>query len=366
MEATHNRSRAWLRRHTAELRLALRMTASGLLAYALAELLGLAQGYWAVFTAVIVVQASVGGSLKAGIDRLLGTLGGAFYGALVGLIIPHAEPFSRGATLAVAVAPLALLAAMRASFRIAPVTAIIVLLSTSGGEAGPFAAAVARVSEIGLGCIVGLGVSLLVLPARAHGLVAKTASRNLALIAEVLSASSARLAGAADRRRLAALNDRLRGALRQLEAIGREAQRERRSRLSGAPDPEPLVRGLRRLRADLVVIALASEPLTQASLAALGAPLAAAIAGVAEALRRIGASLAAASELPSIDATLVTLAAYAAAMDQFRASPLALDLPAAETERIFALSFALAQLRGDLSDIALRAAAFAGRTPTAA
>src|SRR6185437_14566522 len=293
------------------------------------------------------------------IDRLLGTLGGAFYGALVGLIIPHAEPFSRGATLAVAVAPLALLAAMRASFRIAPVTAIIVLLSTSGGEAGPFAAAVARVSEIGLGCIVGLGVSLLVLPARAHGLVAKTASRNLALFAEVLGASSARLAGAADRRRLAALNDRLRGALRQLQAIGREAQRERCSRLSGAPDPETLVRGLRRLRADLVVVALASEPLTQASLAALGAPLAAA-------LRRIGASLAAASELPSIDATLVTLAAYAAAMDQFRASPLALDLPAAETERIFALSFALAQLRGDLSDIALRAAAFAGRTPTAA
>ncbi len=85
MRAPARAGRAWLATHGAELRLALRVTASGLIAFALAKVLGLAQGYWAVFTAIIVVQGSVGGSLKAGIDRLLGTLGGAAYGALVGM-----------------------------------------------------------------------------------------------------------------------------------------------------------------------------------------------------------------------------------------------------------------------------------------
>ena len=46
------------------------MTIAGLLAYVLAELFALPQGYWAVFSAIIVMQASVGGSVKATIDRV--------------------------------------------------------------------------------------------------------------------------------------------------------------------------------------------------------------------------------------------------------------------------------------------------------
>jgi uncharacterized membrane protein YccC len=353
--------RAWLLRHEAELRLGLRMTASGLLAFALAELLGLAQGYWAVFTAIVVVQASVGGSLKAGIDRLLGTLGGAVFGALVGLLIPHTEPLSRGLALAVAIAPLTLLAAMRASFRIAPVTAVIVLLSSTGAEVGPLAAAVGRVSEIGLGCIVGLGVSLLVLPTRAHALLAKSASRNLMLFAELLGASSERIGGDASRQRLADLNARLRAALGRLETIGREAERERRSRLTGAPDAEPLIRILRRLRADLVVVALAAEPLAEPARQALGAPLAEALAAAAAALRRTGEALAAGRAPPTAEPTPTALGRYAESLDAFRQTPAALDLPGTATERIFALSFALAQLDRDLRALAIAAAAFARR-----
>jgi uncharacterized membrane protein YccC len=50
MRALANAARAFFLHHGAELRLALRVTASGLIAFALAKLLGLAQGYWAVFT----------------------------------------------------------------------------------------------------------------------------------------------------------------------------------------------------------------------------------------------------------------------------------------------------------------------------
>jgi uncharacterized membrane protein YccC len=72
-----NRLRAWAASNAPALRLCLRMTIGGLLAYVLAELFALPQGYWAVFSAIIVIQATVGGSVKATIDRVIGTIGGA-------------------------------------------------------------------------------------------------------------------------------------------------------------------------------------------------------------------------------------------------------------------------------------------------
>jgi uncharacterized membrane protein YccC len=64
------------------------MTVAGLLAYVLAEFFALPQGYWAVFSAIIVMQASVGGSIKATIDRVIGTIGGAVAGGAVGYLVP--------------------------------------------------------------------------------------------------------------------------------------------------------------------------------------------------------------------------------------------------------------------------------------
>src|ERR1051325_3611233 len=113
----------WLTRYQLEARLTLRMSAAGLITFAVAEFLGLERDYWAVLTAVIVMQASVGGSLKAMIDRFVGTIGGAGWGAAVTLAIPHADILSIGAALAVALVPLAGLVAFRPTFRVAPVTA---------------------------------------------------------------------------------------------------------------------------------------------------------------------------------------------------------------------------------------------------
>ena len=72
-----NDFRGWTRANAAALRLGFRMTFAGLAAYVLAELLALPRGYWAVFSAIIIVQASIGGSVKATIDRVIGTIGGA-------------------------------------------------------------------------------------------------------------------------------------------------------------------------------------------------------------------------------------------------------------------------------------------------
>jgi uncharacterized membrane protein YccC len=339
-------------RRGAELRLSLRMTAAGLAAYGLAEAFGLAQGYWAVLTAVIVVQASLGGSVQAVIDRLVGTLGGAAFGAAIALLVPHAGTPMTAVTLVLALAPLAFITAIYPSFRMAPVTAAIVLLGSSSAAAGPLEAAVARVLEIGLGCIVGLGASLLVFPARAHGLLAKAASGVLELLANLLAAAVAAATGTGARSAIPPLNDRLRAALTRLEAVGREAARERRSRLSDEPDPEPLVRTLRRLRSDLVIILrAAAEPFPAPVRTPLGAPLARVAESMGDFFRGTGAALIARSEAPELDGVIAALDNYAAAMAELRRSGVTRDLPGEGVGRIFALGFALEQMRSDLMDL---------------
>jgi len=57
------KSTDWIAAHHAGITLSLRITVAGLIALAICELLGVRQVYWAVLTALIVIQASVGGSL---------------------------------------------------------------------------------------------------------------------------------------------------------------------------------------------------------------------------------------------------------------------------------------------------------------
>src|SRR5499426_2987079 len=180
------RIRDWLQGRSSVLRLVLRTTLAGLITFTLSHLLELPHSYWAVLTSVIIMQASVGGSLKATLDRMLGTVAGAIWGVSVTLAIPHRDTLTLGLTLAVALAPLALLAALKTNYRVAPVTAVIVLLSTAGVQVAPVSYAVDRVLEIGLGCLVGFAVSLLILPARAHHLLAEAAAEVILALRDFL------------------------------------------------------------------------------------------------------------------------------------------------------------------------------------
>jgi uncharacterized membrane protein YccC len=105
------KARDWIAAHRAEITLSLRITVAGLIAFVLGELLSVKQIYWAVLTAVIVMQASVGGSLKATIDRLAGTVAGALWGAALGAAIPHPGTLATAGLLAAALLPLAALVA---------------------------------------------------------------------------------------------------------------------------------------------------------------------------------------------------------------------------------------------------------------
>jgi uncharacterized membrane protein YccC len=239
-------------RHRARLWLVLRMMISTTLAYALAAALHLSQGFWAVLTAVIVTQNSVGGSLKAAFDRLVGSVCGAVVGALAAVLLPAHTPFALGLVLIAALTPLVVLTAYAPNYRIAPVTAIIVLLSSGAATMGPLGYALDRVLEIALGSILGVAVSVLIAPTRAERQLREAAAETALLLAQIMTAlEPAVRTGAPD---LGKLPTRLRLTLNHLGTAAEEAAHERRSRLSNDPDPEPLFRTLRRLQQDILAL----------------------------------------------------------------------------------------------------------------
>jgi uncharacterized membrane protein YccC len=335
------------------------MTAAGVLSFALAELLALPQGYWAVFTAVLVTQASLGGSVKATMDRLIGTIGGAACAAVVSSLIPHDDLLALGLALAVTLAPLTLVAAINPSFRVAPITAIILLLAGTNAHVSPIVSALDRVLEITIGGLVGLAVSLFVLPARAHSLVAEAAGRLLGFYAALLSALLEGAKARPEPAQLQRLRDGIRARSARLEAVAEEAGQERRSRLTEAPDPEPLLRTLRRIRHDLVMIGRAvSAPLPEPVRARLAPPLARVAAAACDFLRGTGEALTAGREPPALDAAPAALASYAGAMEAMRHDHATLDLSGDAAARIFALGFGLEQLGQNFADLRERVVEF--------
>jgi len=345
----------WLKRHRPKLLLALRMTVASLAAFAIAAVFALPQAYWAVLTALLVTQGSVGGSLKAALDRLVGSLCGAIWGAAVALMLPDRSALPLAGALGVGVLPLAVGAAFNVGFRIAPVTAIIVLLSTAATELGPLGYATERVLEIALGSVIGVLVSRLVLPARAHGLVLEAAAETAALLARQLEALARGARG--DAQEVVRLNTQTWKFLARLEMLSTEAAHERRSRLSDEPDPEPFFRTLRRLRHDIVILArAATEPWPESVAAVLGEPCNDALHSAAAALRGASVAVAARRAPPAPDAFARAVAAYEASIGEVRRRGVTRELSVDAVGHIFSVDFGLRQLQRDLADLLARIA----------
>jgi uncharacterized membrane protein YccC len=351
------RIRDWLQGRRSVLRLVLRTTLAGLITFTLSHLFELPHSYWAVLTSVIIMQESVGGSLKATLDRMLGTVAGAIWGVSVTLAIPHHETLMLGLTLAVALAPLALLAALKPSYRVAPVTAIIVLLTTAGVEVAPMRYAVDRVLEIGLGCLVGFAVSLLVLPARAHGLLAEAAAEVILALRDLLELLLQDMTRSPDGTALAAIHLRLNRALSRVEGLVDEVKRERANRLTDAPDAEPVARNLRRLRHDLTAIGrTVIEPLPQPAYQYLAEATGDLRLVISDYLAGSAASVGGRRAPLSLESVDKALLVFHDSMDRLRQSGTLRELGVEEVERVFSLAFALQQLRGNLDDLADRIA----------
>jgi uncharacterized membrane protein YccC len=247
-----------LRSRKVELGLGLRVTVAAMGALTIALAVGLKLPLWAVLTSIIVTQMSVGRSLKATRDYLIGTVGGAIYGGAIAVLIPHSGEGALLAVLVLSVAPLAFIAAINPSLNVATITATIVLLLPLMSHASPLDSAIDRVLEVTVGALTGLLVSFVVLPSRAHSQIRANAARALELMASALNELLSGLTRGRDNDALHALQDGVGTALVGLNATGAEAERERAARLSSGPDTGPLLRTVLRLRHDLVMIGRAS------------------------------------------------------------------------------------------------------------
>lgn len=339
------------------MKLALRVTIAGTLAFAITKAFNLPQGYWAAITAVVITQASVGGSLKAAIERFMGTLAGAVYGGIIAAVVPHGSSLGMGLAMIAGLFPLALLAAVKPSFRVAPVTGLIMLLPPAGQAIGPLAAAIDRVAEITLGNIVGVVVSLFVLPARAHTLMTEAAAKVVSLNADLIELHIGELTGGPKgRSALQTIHPQIRAALKKAEAAAEEAARERKSHLTDAADPEPLIRTLYRVRHDFVMIGRASSnPLPDPVLQKLGPSLKALRDETCALLLGIAKSLRTRTIPPDASRFETALHTFVSETEALRTHAISHDLPYGSFGQVFALGFAFEQFRKNVEDLLARA-----------
>lgn len=336
------------------LRFCLQATVNALLAFGLAHVLAVPMhGLWAVLTAVIVIQTSVGGSLKTAADYIVGTVGGAVYAGAVAAMVPHATVLALAGVLALAVAPLAYAAAVSPSFRAAPVTAVLVLMiSTQLGETA-IELAVYRSLGVAVGGIIAIAVSLLVFPARAHKLGLEEAGRVLEHMAQVLPAVMTGFGAKRNPGDNVRRQDDIGDAVHAFAEIAGETKPERLVHLTPEPDPAALARTLLRLRHDLVMIGrAASAPLADPLRATLAPRLAQIGASARDYLRASATALTARHDGPSTEPVDRAVAAYMCQISSSRTESLMQGLPVDERERIFASAFALQQLQQNLADLA--------------
>lgn len=328
-----------------EIRHAIRVSAAVGAAFALATLLRLPQGYWAVFTAVIVVQSSLGATITASMERFMGTVVGALAGAVAAYF--HAKwPEFGGVILCVTVALLSFVVSMRPALKVAPVTAVIMLIGQTT-HMDPLIAASLRVAEITVGSLVGVAATLLIFPARAHASVVTSVQKIAGLQAHILDSYILMLRGAPGPTDYLKAQDDLRAALAKLQTSMSEADRENASKLSERSVSDALPRTLWRLRNDTVMVGRTlREPLPAEGLA----PAAADMLEASAKFLRGAADLLAGGPRPDRVAFAEVHQTFQACVEGLRQKGLTRGLEFDDAARVFGLVFAIENLFGNLGD----------------
>ena len=340
------------------LRQGARMGLTCVAAALLAELSGLPQGFWAVFTAVIVMQTTVGGTLKASAERFAGTVAGAVIGGLGKTAAAHHGGTALLEVLAAAVTVTGALAAWRPSLKVAPVTAVIVLISPVAGL-NPVAEALARVAEIALGGAVAVAGSLIIFPTRAVDLAARRIDEALNQLGDVLIYLCDLVGpGAEDKVAIASdIHDRheqIRLGLANLDAALDSAQEEHKVRLATPPFPPAVPRTLWRVRNDVVAIGrTVLDPLPEQVAILIAEPVRDMIAKETTFMRGLGAQ-AKGGPKPERAARAAAHAAFHEALEQLRRERLTADQTFESIGHVFGLAFALDGLHRNLTDLADR------------
>jgi uncharacterized membrane protein YccC len=243
-------ARALTPRRAAEVRAALQMAFGATAALYLATWLKLPHPYWSVISAIVVIQASVGGGvLTVARDRAIGTVTGALAGGMVAFLRPPGME-SMALSIAASTAVLAFLGAGRPWLKIAPVTATIVIAGGTGAE-GTASLVLDRVMEILVGSGVGVLAILALFPRHARQsfkLQAREAAGEAAALLALMSKSDPDDASEITRhhadlkRRLDALGQAAKNVI-DLPGLQRETA-----------DRAALARAFWRVRSDIVIL----------------------------------------------------------------------------------------------------------------
>jgi uncharacterized membrane protein YccC len=147
---------------------------AGAITYAIYAGWHLPQGYWAVFTALVVTQANLGASWKAALYRTIGSTCGAVAAALLVPVLGNG-PVGAGIVIFLLAAFFGYLTSLHPAFTAAGFTAALILVF--GGQGEPWHMAWLRVLYTILGAVVAFAVGALIWPVRARvGLRYKIAS----------------------------------------------------------------------------------------------------------------------------------------------------------------------------------------------
>jgi uncharacterized membrane protein YccC len=326
----------------------LRTAAAGGLTMVVAEALALPQGYWAVISAIIIIQNRIGASLQAAASRVAGTLAGGLVGFAVAMVTPS-TPMGTLFGLVLAVGVLGMMAARNPSLRVAPVTAAILLVSAPSHVDVTISAA-HRMIEILIGCGIGVLVSVTVAPVRSDTWMRGQVAEILSALATLFGLDQGKQTS--DTAEGAAANAVIDKAFAAIGTVTQEVARERASHISrGGVDPERIRHELRGLRTSstLVFRVLAlPRPATVAD--ALTRPLAGVTDAVRATLLALGGS-ARAREVPApTDALEQAFAAFNTAAQDLETHGVAMD--ASVIAYLNNLSFALEQIRHSIARVA--------------
>jgi hypothetical protein len=311
----------------------------------------LPQGFWAVVTAITVMQANVGASVGQAVDRLLGSLLGVVVGGAVAILLADSHPL-KYAGLAVSVLILAFVSARRPPLRIACVRAAIVVLGDPR-LSPPIPSAAYRMLEVMIGAAIASATSMLVFPSRSGPALAAHVHRTMPLYFEVLRAAlSWALGSSHSQADFPGYGRKIRAALATTNSIAADVKIELAGYLAHYPDPDALVRTLRRLwHTEIMLVRSVATPLPATVVTALRPALERLVAAVDDVLANCTPAKLRDGEIPD---TLGLEAAAATVESDFadlRKAGSLRPLGMEDFARLMTFDFALGQLRENLRDL---------------
>ncbi len=322
----------------------------------LVEALGLPQGYWAVITAVIVMQANLGGSIRAGWSRLAGTAVGAIFGILAAMALGQGW-LAVGLAVFATITICTLVPHLRDSARVAGITAVIVILAGHPGEA-PAWLGLFRFIEISVGIVTALVISTVVFPSRAREALDRGLARTFEDLASLFAVVvEGRLREEYPERHVFSLKDRILRTLARCRELRLEADAEGRGSEDAALHAMLLFRGERLFEHILAMDHVVSESRREGLHRHMPDELAGLEASTAEALTALAAHLRAAAPLPELGAMETAVARTReklVAMRRERA-PAAYDL--SEVMHFFSFVHGMLACAADVRETAARVAA---------